>query len=126
MSLMSFISRLLRGPYGMSPAEFMKTRDAADHVIDVRSSAEYEGEHLAGALHLNVQAPDFEERFRRLVDEGAWTNDDAVYLYCRSGARSGRATAILRRRGFARAFNVGGIGALKAAGAKVERQQVER
>ena len=40
-----------------------------------------------------------------------------VYVYCRSGQRSGRAVGLLKGLGHAGAVNVGGLGALTAAGA---------
>jgi rhodanese-related sulfurtransferase len=38
------------------------------------------------------------------------------YLYCRSGSRSGHATAILRSQGIDTAFNIGGLSSLARAG----------
>ena len=44
--------------------------------------------------------------------------DSPVYLYCRSGNRSGQAAGLLRQMGHTGAVNIGGISALVSAGAK--------
>lgn len=121
MSLLSFFSKLLRGPYGLSPADFLRQREATHPVLDVRTAGEFAQEHLQGALNIDVQSGDFAQRVERLAESGQLKTDQPVYLYCRSGARSARATQLLRRQGFAEAYNVGGIGGLKAAGAKIGR-----
>jgi rhodanese-related sulfurtransferase len=121
MSLFSFIARILRDPTRMAPGDFLEQRRPSHPVLDVRTPGEYAGGHLQGALNLNVMGPDFPGEVDRLVREGTLALDRPVYLYCRSGARSGRAAGLLRRRGFEQAWNVGGLRGLKAAGAKVRR-----
>ncbi len=112
---MSFLSRLLGQPSGdsMSPAEFVAQRDPAAPVLDVRTPGEYAGGHLAGAVNVDVMAPDFQRRVGALG-----LGDGPVYLYCRSGNRSGQAMQILRQQGHAGAVNVGGFDALARAGAE--------
>ncbi len=84
-------------------------------VIDVRSDAEWAQGHVAGAMHVPVGADDFRQRVDGL-DRSA-----PVYLYCASGARSGRAARTLEGMGFERVVNAGGFSRLAAAGAPVER-----
>ena len=97
----------------MSPADFVAQRDPDAPVIDVRTPGEYASGHLAGAENVDVQAPDFRDRIAAM-DLG----DGPVYLYCRSGNRSGQATKILRQMGHGGAVNVGGFDALARAGAE--------
>ena len=83
-------------------------------LIDVREPDEWAGGHVAGALHIPLGA-----LAARLAEVPP---DRAVLLLCRSGNRSGRATALLRERGYARAANVeGGIIAWQGAGFPVTR-----
>lgn len=115
---MSFLSRLInRAPDGatMSPTEFVARREPGAPVLDVRTPAEFAAGHLAGALNVDVMAPDFQSRIAAL-DLG----DGPVYLYCRSGNRSGRAASMLRQMGHAGAVNVGGFDALARAGAETK------
>ena len=107
---------LFRGSGGvdtLSPAAFVADHEPDALILDVRTAREYGSGHLEGAVNINVFAGDFRERV------GDFDRERSVYLYCGSGQRSGRATAILNELGFRRAVNVGGYGDLKAAGARV-------
>lgn len=117
---MSFLSRLMGSPAAnasdgssLAPVDFVAQRDPGTPVIDVRTPAEFEAGHLAGAVNVDIFAADFQQQIEALdlPDAGP------VYLYCRSGNRSGKATKILRGMGYDDAVNVGGFEALKAAGA---------
>jgi rhodanese-related sulfurtransferase len=117
-NVMSFLSRLMGTPAtnaddALSPAEFVAQRDPEAPVIDVRTPAEFRNGHLDGAVNVDIFEPDFQQQIEALdlPDAGP------VYLYCRSGNRSGKAAQILRQMGHEGAVNVGGFEALKAAGA---------
>lgn len=122
MGILSFLGRLLGSsrPAPPSPRDFVSQRDPAAPVLDVRTPSEYGSGHLRGALNVDVMSPDFGKRVEALVARGTLKKDATVYLYCRSGNRSGQAEGVLRRMGFSETVNIGGIGALKAAGAKME------
>lgn len=113
---MSFLSRLLGGDdsASMSPADYVAQRDPDAPLLDVRTPKEFAEGHLAGAVNVDVMAPDFADRVQALGLPEA----GPVYLYCRSGNRSGQATGILRRLGHEGAVNVGGFDALARAGAE--------
>ena len=112
---MSFLSRLMGQPSGpvLSADEFVAQREAGAPVLDVRTPAEFAAGHLAAAVNVDVLAPDFRERVAAL----GLPADGPVYLYCRSGNRSGQAADVLRDLGHQGAVNVGGFDALRAAGA---------
>ncbi len=114
---MSLFSRLMNrsGDTKMPAADFVARYDGSAPVVDVRTPDEFAGGHLAGAANANVMAPDFTDQIEAL----SLPKEEPVYLYCRSGNRSGKATAILREKGYTKAVNIGGYEALKAAGAKV-------
>ncbi|WP_369811368.1 rhodanese-like domain-containing protein [Rubrivirga sp. SAORIC476] len=102
----------------LSPAETAAYLDATPEavVVDVRTPAEVAASgRLAGALVLDVNAPDFEARAQAALDV-----DRPMVLYCRSGARAGQAAQRLARLGFSRLFNAGGFDALAAVGLATE------
>ncbi len=83
-------------------------------VVDVRTAAEWAEGHLVGAVHVPLG-----DGFEAAMD--GYARDRPVYVYCRSGRRSGEAQTILERMGFTRVVNAGGLAALAAAGAKVTK-----
>ncbi|MEM6326961.1 MAG: rhodanese-like domain-containing protein [Bacteroidota bacterium] len=99
----------------MSPQAFVADRDPEAPVLDVRTPAEFAQGHLADAVNVDVTASDFQER----IGQMGLPADGPVYLYCRSGGRSGTAVGILQQMGHAGAVNVGGFDALARAGAEV-------
>jgi rhodanese-related sulfurtransferase len=84
-------------------------------LIDVRTPEEFAEVRAAGAI--NIPLDQLSARMSEISPaEGA-----TVYLICRSGARSGRATKALAAAGFAKPTNVaGGTLAWQAAGLPVE------
>jgi phage shock protein E len=105
------------GPGAPPPLDMIETEFAAlpPHecpVIDVRRPEEFAEGHLEGALLVEVTARDFEARIRELDLDP----EGPVYLYCRTGNRSGIAARVLRGMGFGKAVNVGGFEELVAAG----------
>ena len=70
-------------------------------VIDVRSEAEWNTGYLEGALHIEWQ--DILQLSTQIP------KDEQIYLYCRSGNRSEKATKILLEAGYINAKNAGSI-----------------
>ncbi|MCT1368132.1 MULTISPECIES: rhodanese-like domain-containing protein [Kocuria] len=76
-------------------------------ILDVREDYEWEEGHIAGAQHLPLdQVP---------ARYGEVPLDEDVYVICRSGGRSLRATAYLNQYGFDAYNVVGGMGAWQDA-----------
>ena len=73
----------------------------ADVVIDVRTPYEWSSGHLENAM--NVEWQDI------LNITNSVTKDEKIYLYCRSGNRSGRATQILIDAGYSNVTNAGSL-----------------
>ena len=73
------------------------------HWIDVRSANEFAAGHVEGAI--NIPHTEIGERIAEVTDN----RDATLYLYCRSGRRSGIATDVLRKAGFTGAVNIGGF-----------------
>ena len=70
-------------------------------VIDVRTEAEWNTGHLEGALHIEWQ--------EILKISSDIKKDEEIFLYCRSGNRSGKATKILLEAGYVNGKNAGSI-----------------
>lgn len=116
---MAFFQRLFSrtDETALAPADFMAQRTPEAPVLDVRTPREYATGHLEGALHVDVNRPDFDAAIQELAETGRLDRSAPVYLYCRTGNRSGVAAQRLRALGFVKAYNVGGLGELQAAGA---------
>ena len=97
----------------LAPGDYVAQRDPSAPLIDVRTPAEFAEGHLADAVNVDVMAPDFRQRIAEMD-----LPNGPVYLYCRSGNRSGQAAGILNELGHAGAVNVGGYDALRSAGAQ--------
>lgn len=74
--------------------------DARPVVIDVREPDEWAEGHIDGATHIPLGS--------LAAQLSAIPTDRDVVLVCHSGQRSGMATALLRRNGYARAVNMEG------------------
>jgi phage shock protein E len=72
-------------------------------LLDVRTPAEFAAGHVDGALNVPVQ-----ELETALASLPA-TKDQAIVVYCRSGARSARASGLLKQAGFTRVHDLGGM-----------------
>ena len=86
-------------------------------VLDVRTPEEVsQGKITSNALEANFYDATFVEDTMSKI-----TKDQTVYVYCRSGARSGKAVVKLRELGYLKTYNVeGGIKAWKAKGYEIE------
>lgn len=84
----------------MSIADLIKEEGAS--LVDVREVREFQSGHAPGAVNiplslLPLRLPELKEMSKPLI------------LYCRSGGRSGQATAFLLREGFTNIHNAGGL-----------------
>jgi len=77
---------------------------AKSMIIDVRTIEEWNAGHLASAQHLQL------ELVASNITELATDKDQPIYLYCRSGNRSGQAKTILEVLGYSQVTNAGGLG----------------
>lgn len=73
------------------------------HWIDVRTAEEFGAGHVAGAA--NIPYEEIADR----IDEVTSDKDATIYLYCRSGRRSGIALEALQEAGYNNAVNIGGL-----------------
>ena len=85
-------------------------------VIDVRSLEEVKTGIIQDAIHIEWTQIDKE------INDIDVTKDQPIYLYCRSGNRSGKDTVILEKIGFTNVINAGGI---KEAAKKLDKKIVQ-
>lgn len=71
-------------------------------LLDVRTRAEYAQGHIEGSI--NIPLDEIEDAARKIPDKNT-----PVFVYCHSGARSGRAAAYLKGCGYTSVKNIGGI-----------------
>ena len=75
-------------------------RDGKGQLIDIRTPGEFNAGHIKGAKMIDFYAPDFREKLAGLDKK------QPVYVYCRSGNRSGQAVRILQGMGFKEVVNL--------------------
>ena len=68
-------------------------------LLDVRTPEEYSGGHLPGSVNLPL------DELSRIDYE----KETPLFVYCRSGARSGRAVKELQKMGYRQSVNIGGV-----------------
>ena len=94
----------------IDPAEAKRLADAGDVIlVDVREPAEWEAGHAPGAVHIPLGT----------LADGPPPGGNRIVAVCRSGARSGRATAALREWGYEAVNLRGGMQAWAESGLPV-------
>ncbi|MBV1888213.1 MAG: rhodanese-like domain-containing protein [Urechidicola sp.] len=82
-------------------AEFSKL-DIKTQLIDVRTPEEYSEGYIKHATNINF----YEDNFMELMAELA--KDEVLYIYCKSGGRSGKAAEKLKEAGFTKVYDLDG------------------
>jgi len=73
-------------------------------LIDVRTPKEYKDGHIKNSENINFYDTDFLTQMNKL------DKNKPLYIYCRSGGRSGKAAAQLKEQGFTKVYDLqGGI-----------------
>lgn len=88
------------------------TRPAGEVVIDVRTEAEYDAGHVAGAVLIPHDT--IGEKIGQHVKDKA----RPIVVYCRSGRRAGAALKTLKQMGYTNARSGGGLADMIDAGYK--------
>ncbi len=71
-------------------------------LIDVRTPKEYTEGHIKDAVNINFFDDNFIDQMSKL------DKDKEIYIYCRSGSRSGRAAKKLKEQGFTKIYDLQG------------------
>jgi phage shock protein E len=86
----------------LASSSVAKTEDAI-LIIDVRTPTEWDRGHLPNAKHIEWQ--NIGEEITKLTND----KHSTIYVYCRSGNRSGKAKLILEQLGYSNVINAGGM-----------------
>jgi len=76
-------------------------------IVDVRTEGEYSNANITESVHVPLN--ELKEKIENVVPD----KDKTVLLHCRSGSRSFAAKRMLKRLGYAHAFNIGSFGRAK-------------
>jgi phage shock protein E len=111
-----YLNKLKNSKDMIPPQKFKELlQEGPGVVIDVRTKSEYNSGHLKKTdYNYDISSSDFEENIEKL------DKDKNYFLYCRTGARSGRATQVMKRNGFENVYNIGGLQSLVNAGFEKE------
>ena len=93
-------------------AEFKQLVNKGEgQILDVRTPEEWAEGTIKGATKMNFFDSNFDAQLGQL------DKTQPVYVYCKSGGRSGKATKKMKKMGFTTVYNLnGGIGAWTGAG----------
>lgn len=88
----------------VEPAEYksLMKSNSDFQLIDVRTPEEYGAGHIDNAANINFYDPNFKS------DIGKLDKNKTVFIYCRSGGRSGQATEIMKTMGFKEIIDLSG------------------
>lgn len=87
----------------ITPAEYQKEiKDNKVQLIDIRTPEEYKEGHIKGARNIDFFSDDFMREFETL------DKTRPVYIYCRSGNRSSKASVRLSEAGFSEIIDLKG------------------
>ncbi|MDH5412831.1 MAG: rhodanese-like domain-containing protein [Flavobacteriaceae bacterium] len=86
-------------------------------LVDVRTLGEYNSGHIKNAILIDFYNPEFYNEMNDTLDK-----EKPVYVYCRSGNRSGKAAKELEKLGFSKILDLdGGINSWTRRGLSLER-----
>src|SRR6266568_2216992 len=106
-------------PSSSPPLLAIQQKDAGDKknvVLDVRTSQEFAAGHIPGAINLDVNGADFEQKVAGL------DKSKSYLVHCAAGVRSARACDKMSKLDFSKLYNLeDGFKAWEKAGNKAER-----
>ena len=120
--ILALLVRSYAGTAGVASLRPMDAVKQINHhdaiVVDVRTDQEFQSGHILNAIHIPLGM--FESRIQELDKY----KDFPIILGCQSGNRSGKATAMLKKRGFNTVYNLtGGMLAWSNASLPVTKKQ---
>ena len=85
----------------ISPEALSKANNGIQ-LIDVRKPEEFSSGHIENAVNMNFYDSDFESQLKSL------DKTKEVYIYCRSGGRSGKTAKMMEEMGFEKIYDLEG------------------
>ncbi len=87
----------------INPTDFKaKVDNKTVQLIDVRTPEEYDAGHLKNSKNINFYEDNFMTQMETL------DKTQPVYVYCKSGGRSGKASTKLKEAGFTKVYDLDG------------------
>ncbi|MEL6864307.1 MAG: rhodanese-like domain-containing protein [Bacteroidota bacterium] len=87
----------------LDPAQFAaKLEETKGQLVDVRTRKEYVAGHIEGSVNMDFHGSKFEEQLLQLDKE------KPVFVYCKSGGRSGKTGNRLKSLGFKEIYDLDG------------------
>ena len=88
----------------LTAAEFKVAlgKEENPQLIDVRTTQEFEAGSIIGAKNYDILNGSFKKKL------GTLNKNKPVYVFCRSGGRSGKASAMLQKNGFTHIIDLKG------------------
>jgi len=77
-------------------------RTKAPQIIDIRTPREYAAGHIKDAVLINFYDPNFAKN----IEKAGLNKLEPIFIYCRSGNRSGHAIPIFKKLGFRHIVNM--------------------
>ncbi|MDX1585373.1 MAG: rhodanese-like domain-containing protein [Balneolaceae bacterium] len=110
--ILYYRARLINSGERLDPESFkQKWEQDSGIVIDVRTEGEHNSERLEITdYNFDITKSNFTDKVEQL------DHDKNVYLYCRTGSRSGKAARLMEKKGFDKVYNIGGLQDLTKAG----------
>ena len=84
--------------------EWKNTKGAV--LLDVRTKEEYADYHIGGSVNIPLDRLD-------TIGEVVPDQETPLFVHCLSGGRSASAAAYLKRNGYSRVYDIGGINAYR-------------
>jgi len=105
MFLYMIVNSYVKGVWDRTPQQVVQLMNNEDSIIlDVRENNEYKDGHIIDSIHIPMS------EVKNRLSELEKYKDSQVIVSCRSGHRSSRTCALLKKSGFNNIFNLhGGI-----------------
>ena len=98
------LTLMVFGSFAAFAEDALKTsNDSNSILVDVRTNAEWNDGYIETAIHIPLN------ELIEKIELIAKNKEQRIYLYCRSGNRSGKAEQALQNNGYINARNIGGI-----------------
>ena len=97
---MSFIDLITGATINRGVDRWRATDSAV--LLDVRSEEEYEQGHIPGSVNIPLND------IKRVIQEYP-EKETPIFVHCLTGSRSGQAFSFLKRSGYTKVENIGGI-----------------
>jgi rhodanese-related sulfurtransferase len=84
----------ISGKVSVIAPEAYQERSMNQTIVDVRKPVEYNSGHIEGAINIDFFSPDFLDQIAKL------DKNEPIFIYCRSGKRSAKASSKMLEIGF--------------------------